>query len=60
MRNLIVVAIVSALIGAGLGHWASAFTGTSGRGGVAGVTISPFDIMKASRGLPVENVENPM
>ncbi len=60
MRNLVVVAIVSALIGAVLGHWATARTVTSAQVDAAGATISPFDIMKSSRPLPTETFDDLM
>jgi hypothetical protein len=60
MRNLIVVAIVSALIGAALGHWATARTSTSARVDASGVGISPSDIMKSSGPLPIETFDDLM
>jgi hypothetical protein len=60
MRNLVVVAIVSALIGAALGHWATALTAANAQGGGSSARISPLDLMKSSKQLPVEVFENPM
>jgi hypothetical protein len=60
MRNLIVVAIVSALIGAALGHLATARTSTSARVDASGVGISPSDIMKSSGPLPIETFDDLM
>lgn len=60
MRNLIVVAIVSALIGAALGHWATARTVTTAQVDAAGVRISPSDITKSSGPLPIETFDDLM
>jgi hypothetical protein len=62
MRNLIVVAIVSAVVGAALMFWAkSTVLATGAQPAPAGVStgalISPHDFMKASKGLLVESFD---
>ena len=61
MRNLIVVAIVSAVVGAALMFWAKSTVLATGvpvaaapTAVSAGALISPHDIMRASKGVPVE------
>jgi hypothetical protein len=60
MRNLIVVAIVSALAGAGVGHLATARTSGGVQQSAASAEISPFEIMKSSGQLAVETFKDPM
>jgi hypothetical protein len=60
MRNLIVVAIVSALVGAGVGHLATARSSGSLQENAANARVSPFDIMKSSGQLAVETFKDPM
>ena len=59
MRKLIVVAVVSAGVGAGLALWAqSAVLATSASVVPSSVRISPQDIMKSAKNLPVEVFED--
>ncbi len=59
MRKLIVVAVVSAVAGAGLALWAqSTVLATAASVVPSSVRISPQDIMKSVKNLPVEVVED--
>ena len=59
MRNLIIVAIVSAVVGAALMFWAKSTVLATGAlvrptGVSTGALVSPHDIMKSRKGLPAE------
>jgi hypothetical protein len=66
MRKLIVVALVSAAVGASLTLWAKSTVLATGAPVAsptsvdAGAPISPHDIMKGVGALPVQVVDTPM
>jgi hypothetical protein len=65
MRKLIVVALVSAVVGATLALWAKSTVFAIGAQVApasvsTGALISPHDIMKGTKSLPVEAVQDPI
>ena len=60
MRRLIVVALISAMVGAVLALWAKSTVLATGVHVLpAGAGLSPFEIMRSAKHLPVQVIETP-